>query len=204
VTAGYFVRKKNVKKAEAPPVHFTRFVSIDFETADHGRDSACAIGLVVVENRKIVRQITELIRPPRRYFQFTWLHGIGWEDVADKPTFAELWPTIAPCFEGADFIAAHNASFDRGVLDECCGQSGGKAPDIRYLCTMRLARALWDIRPTKLSDVCGQFGISLQHHDAGSDALACARIVMRADGSGVPESAFLKPAVKRIAPETGV
>ena len=191
--------RRKTKKADPPPVHFTRFVALDFETADYGRDSACAVGVVVVENRKIVKQFSELIRPPRRYFQFTWLHGIAWEDVADKPDFGELWSEMAPLFDGADFIAAHNASFDRGVLDECCSKTGHAPPDVRYLCTMRLARRLWDIRPTKLSDVCGQFGIDLHHHDAGSDALACARIVMRAEGSGVPEGAFLKAGKKVVA-----
>jgi DNA polymerase III epsilon subunit-like protein len=47
--------------------------------------------------------------------------------------------------------------------------------------------------------VCGRFGIDLQHHDAASDALACAKIVLRAEGSGVPEAAFLKTGRKRIA-----
>lgn len=191
--------RKKAKKAAPPPVYFSRFAALDFETADYGRDSACAIGVVVVENRKIVKQFTELIRPPRRYFQFTWLHGIAWEHVADKPTFGDLWPAVQPLFEGAEFIAAHNASFDRGVLDECCNKSGHAPPDVKYLCTMRLARKLWDIRPTKLSDVCGQFGIELQHHHAGSDALACAKIVMRAEGSGVPEASFLKAAKKQAA-----
>jgi DNA polymerase-3 subunit epsilon len=190
--------RKKAKKAEPAPVYFSRFVALDFETADYGRDSACAIGVVVVENRKIVAQFSELIRPPRRSIQFTWLHGIAWEHVADKPTFSELWPKLQPVFDGADFIAAHNAGFDRGVLDECCTKSGHARLEKKYLCTMRLARKLWDIRPTKLSDVCGQFGIDLNHHDAGSDALACAKIVMRADGSGVPESAFLKAAKKPV------
>jgi DNA polymerase III subunit epsilon len=184
--------RKKTKKAEPQPVHFSRFVALDFETADYGRDSACAIGVVVVENRQIVQQFSELIRPPRRSFQFTWLHGIAWEHVADKPTFGDLWPKLHPLFDQAEFIAAHNASFDRGVLDECCGKYGRTPPDLRYLCTMRLARKLWDIRPTKLSDVCGQFGIDLQHHHAGSDALACAKIVMRAESTGVPVAAFLK------------
>jgi DNA polymerase-3 subunit epsilon len=189
--------RKRKRTSDPPAVYFSRFVALDFETADYRRDSACAVGMVVVENRRIVRRLSELIRPPRRYFQFTWLHGIAWEDVADKPTFGELWPKMAALIDGADFIAAHNASFDRGVLDECCRMSGHAPPDARYLCTMRLARKLWDIRPTKLSDVCGQFGIELQHHHAGSDALACAKIVMRADGSGVPQAAFLKRSKER-------
>jgi len=178
-------------KPPPPPIHFDRFVAIDFETADYGRDSACSVALVVGEKGKIVHEYSTLIRPPRRSFQFTWLHGISWDDVVDKPTFGELWPEILPLFDGVDFIAAHNASFDRGVLHECCQQHNVTPVASHYLCTMKLARKIWDIRPTKLSDVCGQFGIPLNHHNAASDALACAKIVLRAWGSGVPQGAFL-------------
>lgn len=188
--------RRSSKKSEPSTVHFDRFVAIDFETADYSRDSACAVALVVAEKGKIVKHFYSLIRPPRKYFQFTWLHGISWDDVADKPTFGELWPEMAPLFDGVEFIAAHNASFDRGVLAACC-QLYNKNPVVdRYLCTMRLARRLWDIHPTKLSDVCGQFDITLNHHHAGSDALACAKIVLKAYTSGVPDAAFLKPAKK--------
>lgn len=185
--------KPKKPKKEPVPIHFNRFVAIDFETADYGRDSACAIAVIVVENGTVIRNFYSLIRPPRSYFEFTWLHGIAWSDVADKPTFGELWPEMAPLFEGAEFVAAHNASFDRGVLATCCSLYKHTPVTDRYLCTMRLARRLWDIRPTKLSDVCGQFGIPLVHHQAESDALACAKIVLRARHTGVPETAFLKP-----------
>ena len=32
------------------------FVALDFETADNGRDSACALGLVRVKNNQIVQR----------------------------------------------------------------------------------------------------------------------------------------------------
>ena len=41
------------------------FVAIDFETADQGRDSACSVGLVRVENGAIVKTAVQLIQPPR-------------------------------------------------------------------------------------------------------------------------------------------
>ena len=49
---------------------------------------------------------------------------------------------------------------------------------------MQLARAQWNIRPTKLPDVCRYLGIKLRHHEADSDAEACARIVMAAQEEG--------------------
>lgn len=156
------------------------FVALDFETADSGRDSACAVGLVRVEGGRIVRRESHLIRPPRSIFQFTYIHGITWRMVSQEPTFRELWPKIRPMFAEAEFFAAHNASFDRSVLEACCRGAGVPAPTLPFLCTMRLARRTWGIRPTRLPDVCGYLGLSLTHHDALSDAEACAQIAIAA------------------------
>ncbi len=160
------------------------FVALDFETADQGRDSACSIALVRVEGRRIVRREHHLIRPPRRTFLFTAIHGISWPQVADAPSFAELWPSLAACLDGARFIAAHNASFDAGVLRACCEQAGLRPPGQPFVCTVQVARQAWNLRPTKLPDVCRHLGLPLRHHDALSDAEACAGIVLAA-GQGV-------------------
>lgn len=158
----------------------TRFTAIDFETANNARDSACAIGLVRVEQGRIVAEAHHLIRPPSRQFLFTWVHGITWDDVADAPDFAALWPEIAPFFDDVDFVSAHNARFDQGVLEGCCATYGLKAPRTPYLCTVDLARKMWNIRPTKLPDVCRYLAIPLEHHRADSDSRACASIVIAA------------------------
>ncbi len=154
------------------------FVAIDFETADMAHDSACALALVRVNNLEIVERRYCLIRPPRPYFHLTYLHGISWKDVADQPTFQVVWPTLASMLDGAAFLAAHNAEFDRSVLRMCCLAAGIQPPRMRFECTMRLARRLWRIYPTKLPNVCARLGIPLSHHDARSDA--CARIVIEA------------------------
>lgn len=185
-------KKETTRKRKPELLKFKRFAAIDFETADYGRDSACAVAAVVVDSGKIIYKGCSLIRPPRRNFVFTYLHGITWEDVANQPNFKEFWPKLRPLFKDVDFVAAHNASFDRSVLFTCCEECGAAAPDIRFLCTMRLARRLWNLRPTKLPDVCQYLGIGLKHHDAASDALACAEIVMTTVDKGIPFSAMLK------------
>ena len=167
--------KRLVKQARGPT-----FVALDFETADYSRDSACALGLVRVENHRIVRRTYHLIRPPRKRFVFTYLHGITWEDVAGQPTFADLWPSLNPILEGVDFLAAHNASFDRSVLQKCCDAAGFESPRLPFRCTVQLARQTWNIFPTKLNNVCDHLGITLKHHHAASDAEACALIVIAA------------------------
>ena len=156
------------------------FVALDFETADYKPDSACAIGIVRVQKGKIVERAHHLIQPPRKWFRFTYIHGITWKDVAAKPTFAELWPEVEGLFKDVEFIAAHNAGFDRRVLTACCDAAGLAPPEPEFLCTVALSRSKWGIYPTKLPNVCSRLGIELKHHEALSDAEACARIVMTA------------------------
>jgi DNA polymerase III subunit epsilon len=156
------------------------FVALDFETADRYRDSACAIGLVRVEQGQVVTKVHHLIRPPRRLFEFSHIHGITWQQVANQPDFAELWPAIAAMLAGADFLVAHNASFDRSVLNACCRVYDIAPPLTEFVCTVKLARQAWNIRPTKLPNVCDYLGIALNHHDALSDAEACAQIAIAA------------------------
>jgi len=172
-------------------------LALDFETADFGRDSACALGLAMIEDGRITDTHTVLIRPPRRYFQFTYIHGITWEDVKDKPTFAEHWNDFDAWFRRADLLVAHNAPFDRGVLRTCCESAGVTPPTHPFLCTVRLSRKLWQLKPAALPNVCAHFGISLRHHDAGSDTLACASIMVHAlqtIGNGAP------PAIEAVRP----
>lgn len=160
------------------------FVAIDFETAGYERDSACSIGLVRVEKGAIVDRQQRLIRPPRDLsaagaFKFTEIHGLTWDHVKDAQPFSEVWSALEPMVAGVDFLAAHYAQFDSGVLSEC-----GAVVALPFLCTVRLAREAWGIFPTKLPIVCARLGIELQHHNALSDAEACARIVIAAMGAG--------------------
>lgn len=162
----------------------TYFVAIDFETADFGRDSACSVALVKVQQHQIIERSHFLIRPPRRTFVFTYLHGISWKHVAHKPAFGELWPCIAEKLAGAEFLAAHNAGFDRSVLTACCQSAGLKPPAIPFQCTVKIARKVWNLHPANLPAVCRHLDIPLHHHNALSDAEACARIMIAAREDG--------------------
>jgi DNA polymerase-3 subunit epsilon len=179
------VRSENPDEPRAPKdPGSVRFAALDFETADCGRDSACALSVVVVAGNRLERQETFLIRPPRRQFVFTYIHGITWQQVADKPDFKNSWPGIQPLLEGVDLLAAHNASFDRSVLAACCAMAGVAGPSLPFLCTVKLARRAWGLKPANLPAVCRHLHLELRHHDAASDALACARIVMAAVREG--------------------
>ena len=180
--------------AAGPPSEFDGpFTAIDFETADYGADSACALALVRVEGLRIVSRDLFMIRPPRSRFAFTHIHGITWAHVRGEPSFAERWPEIAAKLSGAGFLAAHNAGFDRGVLAACCAAAGVAPPPLAFHCTVRLARLAWRLSRANLPAVCAHLGIELCHHDPASDAEACARIVIAARREGIPLGPPLAP-----------
>lgn len=144
----------------------------------------CAVGLASGKDGRIEFAQSFLVRPPLSQFVFSSIHGIRWEDVRGAPSFSDLWPTMLACIDNVEFIAAHYASFDQGVLQECCAAFRLRAPQVPFVCTVRLARSQWGIYPTKLPDVCRRLGVPLRHHDPGSDAEACARIVLAAEAEG--------------------
>jgi len=157
------------------------FTAIDFETATGYRSSACAVGIVTVENGKITEQYYSLIQPPGNQY---WagnicVHGIRPQDTADVPTFTELYPEIRERLAGRQLVA-HNAPFDRSVLQRTMGYYGLDHADLNLTgwdCTLRIYRSK-GFQPCRLSDCCTRLGIELNHHEALSDALACARLYM--------------------------
>ena len=63
------------------------FIALDFETATHERNSACELGICVVENSEIVETKSWLIKPPSYpYFNSHNInvHGIYPEDVKTR------------------------------------------------------------------------------------------------------------------------
>jgi len=156
------------------------FAAIDFETADHGSDSACAIGVVVSRNGRIEERFSALIRPPRSQVMFTRYHGLTWDRLCEQPGFQEVWNRVVPLVASASFLVAHNAAFDRRILHGCCDAHGISRPPHRIYCTYRLSKRVWPGgRSYRLPDICRRVGIQLtRHHDAEADAEACARLML--------------------------
>jgi DNA polymerase-3 subunit epsilon len=159
-----------------PPI----FAAIDFETANLRSSSACAVSIVRFKAGELEQASGLLINPPPGPFLFTWVHGIRRSDVRGAEAFRSAWPKLLPLLEGAAFVAAHNADFDRTVLETACGYAGLLPPAVPFVCTVRLARRVWDPSRVDLRSMCRRLGIPLVHHDPSSDAAACARIVVAA------------------------
>jgi DNA polymerase-3 subunit epsilon len=159
------------------------FVALDFETATSARDSACEIGLAWVRNGQVAESGSWLIKPPSYpYFDYwnTRVHGIRPQDVAQAPTFAELWPQLRPRLEG-QLVVAHNASFDLRVLRDTLDTYQLPYPTVHYVCSVGFARKVWPgLRSYGLAGLCEYHQLPLNHHRAGDDARACAELSIRA------------------------
>ncbi len=158
------------------------FTAIDFETATAKRNSACAVGIITVENGKIIDEFYTLIQPP--YNEYNWrninVHGITEVDTLNAPFFNEIYPEIKNRLFGRK-IVAHNESFDRSVLRRTMESYGLNYYDLnieeKWNCTLKIYRAKGYI-PARLDICCKIQGIELNHHEALSDARACAMLYL--------------------------
>lgn len=159
------------------------FTAIDFETATGRRNSACAVGIVTVENGILTEEFYSLIQPPgNAYFGMNIaIHGIRPSDTANSPTFKELYPEIRARLHRKK-IVAHNEVFDRSVLRRTMEHYALDYTKLElaehWECTMRIYKAKGFV-PYKLNACCEQLGIALRHHEALSDAIGCAHLYLR-------------------------
>jgi len=157
------------------------FTAIDFETA-HAQ-FPCEIGLCRVENGLITESKSWLIKPACFPYMNPWnerVHGISSADLVHAQTFEELWPEISPYLTD-QFVVAHNAAFDMGVLRASLAYYDMAVPWIEYFCSVSLSRKVWKELPShSLGAMCEYHNIRFNHHRAGEDARACALITLAA------------------------
>ncbi|MDA4894514.1 3'-5' exonuclease [Microbacterium resistens] len=160
------------------------FTAIDFETANSSPASACSVGLVRVRDGEVVATAGWLIRPPAGHDHFQeWnvrIHGIQAHQVADAPAWSDQLDRLCG-FAGADVLVAHNAGFDLNVLRRACEATGDAVPPYRSLCSLNVARRVYDLDSYRLPRAAAAAGFGeFPHHDALADARACAQIVIDA------------------------
>ncbi len=158
------------------------FLAIDFETANRERSSVCSVGVVLVEEHKIVDQFYSLIKPePNYYSRFnTAVHGLSARDTNSAPLFPEVWAQIAPFIKDYPLVA-HNSPFDESCLKSVFAHYQMVYPtQYHFLCTCRASRRINTMLPNhKLDTVAAHYGFDLHnHHHALADALACAHIAL--------------------------
>lgn len=156
------------------------FVAIDFETMTALHTSACAVGMVKVIDGEIVQQFYSIINPVRDEYTDKEpnrrIHGISLETAQKANTFAELFEEIRR-FIGRYPLVCHNKGADMSILKQTMEYYSLTGIDTsNAICTYQLTGL-------SLSKCCKELGITLSnHHNALSDAEACARIYLELIG----------------------
>lgn|SRR5699024_3125759 len=175
------------------------FTAIDFELANADYNSVCAVGIVCVEEGEIVKEFYSLVRPPNNQYmwQATRVHGIKPKHTAEAPSFDIIYKQIAPLLR-CRTIVAHNERFDRSVLQTTMRHYNLAYSELglasKWICTSELYKTKGFVK-TKLNICCKIMGISLNHHDALSDARACALLYMQREKAKDKRAEAIKSAL---------
>ena len=158
------------------------YTVIDFETAHTSRNSACEVGIAVIEEGRIVENRSCLIKPhcyPNFNLFNSLVHKIRPEDVANQALWPEVWESVAPYLLGRTLVA-HNAAFDVSVINSSHLLYKLSSWPFEYLCSYQLAKLVWKGLPSyRLSDLVYQFSLPRGGHRAGPDALATAHLLIK-------------------------
>lgn len=187
--------------------HGGAIIGIDVETACPVHGAICSIGVAVVLAGEVLREQHWYVDPGTRFDpRFIDIHGITPAMIEGKPKLGEAWSDIHRFIEDsieqtrqprlfADMgggmsddgpsalFVAHNAQFDRMQIERALG-----APlPFRLACTVAMSRRAFPrLERHNLKTVSAHLRIDLKHHDALSDARACALIAHRCmlEGAG--------------------
>jgi DNA polymerase-3 subunit epsilon len=154
------------------------FITIDFETANPKRVSACAIGYAKVCNCEITETNGYLIKPVGGHAPFqSKIHGITEEHTFDKPEFGEMFSKIQGIFNYP--LVAHSL-FDKQVLN-ALSEHFSLGLRFEYIDSCSIAKEqLPSLKNHKLKTLVKHFKLpAFKHHDATEDALACAKVFLK-------------------------
>ena len=146
------------------------FTAFDTETATSHSASLCQIGYVVVQDGQIINEQSYLIQPPGNEYEVrhSCIHGIDSYRTQNESLFPEVWEKIKDEFIGS-LLVAHNASFDLNIIYSTLDYYNLNKPILSCDCTYKLSGL-------KLKALAESLQINIsKHHDALSDAKACAQ-----------------------------
>lgn len=159
------------------------FVAIDFETANPRRASAIQIGIVRVIGGVVQEPFTSPVLPPLGFREFredqARIHGLGESYIVGAPAWREIHDRIVRFADGLPLVA-HNASFERSVINAASLESGFTPHPFDYVCTLKMARRMLPEQDKHRLDTLAElFGIRQErHHDAGDDARVGAELAL--------------------------
>jgi ATP-dependent DNA helicase DinG len=165
-------------------VILAKFAVVDIETTGHSPhtgDQIIEIGIVIVENKKIIKEYSTYIKPNKPIPPFiTNLTGITDEDVKNAPEFSDIAMEIVELCKDAYFVA-HHVQFDLGFINETFIHIGLEPINEKIIDTVELARILTPkATGFKLSQLAEYYQIFHKHpHRALSDAFVTAELLIK-------------------------
>lgn len=160
------------------------FIAVDVETANYHRGSICQIGLTTVRNGELQGTETLFVDPQVEFDPFNIsIHGIDAASVAGSPTFPEIKEKLRSKMSTLPVISY--GAFDRAAF-ALADDGRVETPflaDHPWINAQTIVRRAWPEHFAKkynLRLVADTLGLSLDHHDAGSDAEVAARAVVMA------------------------
>ena len=153
-----------------------KFVFMDLETPNKSQSSICQVGALLVDSQmNILEEFSQLIDPHEAFdVENTRVHGITQAHVIGCPSFSEYYEDVLyPLLNGATFIN-HNAAFDLRVLNKSICNYDLPFPVVKDVYdTIAMAKYFFPYAANyNLETLCNINCISLNHHDALSDARA--------------------------------
>lgn len=148
------------------------FSALDFETATWNPSSICQVGIVRVEDGTVTEKVNLLVQPPKNeyFYKNIEVHGIQPADTQEAPLFEDVWFDIRHLIED-QIVVAHNAAFDVNCLQNALAYYDIAQPVFEVRCTRVIYRR-------GLAYLSKKYKIPLNHHDALSDANACAMLYL--------------------------
>lgn len=140
------------------------FVTIRFDYADYDLASACAIGLVKLENGKPTGAIYEKFSPASGDYilidDAAKTGGLRAEDLSGLDGFAALWPQIEEFLEDFPLVANSATTYMR-TLEILWDEAGITAKLRPFLCTQVVGRKLTDLGSFNLDFYADKFGYEM-------------------------------------------
>jgi DNA polymerase-3 subunit epsilon len=163
-----------------------RQVVLDTETTGLAADQGhriIEIGCIEIVARRLTGRTLHLYLNPEREIDeaATEVHGMTWDDLRDKPRFAEVAQRVVAFVDGAE-VLIHNAAFDLSFLDAELARIGEGR--FRERCagvvdTLAMAREMFPGKRNSLDALCDRLGVSNAHrtlHGALLDAELLAEV----------------------------
>lgn len=174
------------------------YAVVDCETTGTapGVDEIVSLAIVRLDAGAVeTARYARIVRPSRPIpAEATLVHGIGDDDVAAAPRFAEIAAEALGLLDGAVFVA-HNAGFDLAMLQHAFASAGIDYEPAAVACTLDAFRLLEPLADDhRLQSICARRGIALEGaHEAPSDVLATAALlrVLLLDEGVAPETVQL-------------